>query len=64
MTEYEKSQAGLEYCYLEPELNAHKMRAMTLCQRLNAMDIRDAAGREALIRELLGSVGERPRILA
>ena len=64
MTEFEKSQAGLEYCYLEPELNAHKMNAMTLCQRLNTMDIQDTAGREALIRELLGSVGARPRILA
>ena len=64
MTEFEKSQAGLEYCYVEPELNAHKLRAMTQCQRLNAMDIQDSAGREALIRELLGAVGARPRILA
>ena len=64
MTEFEKSLAGLEYDYLDPELSAHKMRAMVLCQRLNAMDIRDSAGREAIIRELLGSVGARPRILA
>ena len=63
MTEFEKSLAGLEYCYVDPELNAHKMRAAVLCQELNAADVRDAAGRDALIRELLGSVGARPRIL-
>ena len=64
MTEFEKSQLGLEYCYLEPELNAHKRNAMVLCQQLSSMDIRDAEGREKLIRTLLVSVGARPRILA
>ena len=63
MTENEKALAGLEYDYLDAELSAHKMRAMTLCQQLNTMDIRDAAGREAVIRELLGAAGARPRIL-
>ena len=64
MTEFEKSLAGLEYDYLDRELSEHKMRAMVLCQKLNAMDIRDAAGRETVIRELLGAAGARPRILA
>ena len=64
MTEFEKSLAGLEYDYLDPELSEHKLRAMVLCQKLCGMDIRDSAGREAVIRELFGAVGARPRVLA
>lgn len=64
MTEFEKSLAGLEYDYLDPELSEHKLRAMVLCQKLSSMDIRDSAGREAVIRELFGAVGARPRVLA
>ena len=64
MTEFEKSLVGLEYDYLDPELSAQKQRAMALCQKLSGMDILDAAGREAVIRALLGAAGARPRILA
>ena len=64
MTEFEKSLAGLAYDYLDPELSEHKLRAMVLCQKLNGMDLRDAAGREAVIRELLGAAGAQVRILA
>ena len=63
MTEFEKSLAGLEYDYLDSELSAQKQRAMALCQLLNAMDVRDAEGREALIRELFGAAGARARVL-
>ena len=63
MTEHEKALAGLEYDYLDPELGAHKLRAAALCQQLNALDVRDAEGRERVIRELLGAAGARPRIL-
>ena len=63
MTEFEKSLAGLEYDYLDPELSEQKQRAILLCQQLNATDVRDAAGREALIRELFGAAGARPRVL-
>ncbi len=62
MTELEKSLAGLEYDYLDPEMSERKLRAMALCQKLNATDVRDAAGREALIRELLGGAGRNPRL--
>ena len=62
MTEFEKSLAGLEYDFLDPEMSEHKLRAMALCQKLNATDVRDAAGREALIRELLGGAGRNPRL--
>ena len=63
MTEFEKSLAGLEYDYLDPELSEQKMRAMRLCQELNRMDIADAAGRERVVRALFGAVGERPRVM-
>ena len=63
MTEHEKALAGMEYDFQDPELNAHKLRAMTLCQKLNATDIRDAEAREALVRELFGSAGARVRVL-
>ena len=63
MTEHEKALAGLEYNYLDAELSAHKLRAMQLCQRLNHTDVADAAAREAIVRELFGAVGARPRVL-
>ena len=50
MTEHEKALAGLEYDYLDPELSAHKQRAMQLCQKLNHMDVSDAAARELVNR--------------
>ncbi len=64
MTEHEKALAGMEYDYLDAELSAHKLRAMALCQKLNATDVADAAAREALVRELFAQVGARPRVLA
>ena len=63
MTEHEKALAGLEYDYLDPELSAHKLRAMQLCRELNHTDPADTAARETLIRTLLGAAGARPRIL-
>ena len=63
MTEHEKALAGLEYNYLDPELSAHKLRALQLCQKLNHTDVADAAAREELIRELFGAAGARPRVL-
>jgi len=63
MTELEKSLAGLEYDYLDPELSAQKLRAMDLCRQLNTMDIRDTEAREALVRTLFGAAGARPRVM-
>ena len=63
MTELEKLQAGLEYNFVDPELNAHKLRANALCEKLNALPTTATAEREALIAELFGSVGAGPRVL-
>ncbi len=63
MTEHEKALAGLEYNYLDAELSAHKLRAMQLCQKLNHTDVADSAASEAIVRELFGAVGARPRVL-
>ncbi|MBD5559891.1 MAG: sugar O-acetyltransferase [Clostridia bacterium] len=63
MTELEKLDAGLEYDFQDPEVNARKLHAMAGCRRLNAVDPADAAAQEAAVRELFGSAGESPCVL-
>ena len=63
MTEREKLEAGLEYCYLDPELNEDKLRANALCEKLNALPTTAKEEREAVIAELFGAVGTGPRVL-
>lgn len=63
MTEHEKLEAGLEYSMSVPEMREEKLLARERCARLNAAEPRDAEGREALIRELLGSAGRGPQIM-
>ena len=63
MTEREKLDAGLEYCLDDPELAEDKLRAVELCRKLGEIEIRDRAGREAVVRELFGAVGEHPQVL-
>ena len=63
MTEQEKLEAGLEYNYLDPALNADKLRANRLCDALNALPTTAAAEREAAIAALFGAVGEGARVL-
>ncbi|MBR3745428.1 MAG: sugar O-acetyltransferase [Selenomonadaceae bacterium] len=63
MTELEKLRAGLEYIFTDPEVDALKLNAVKLCQKLNATDVTDYATREKIIRELFGSAGENPVVL-
>lgn len=59
MTEKEKAAAGLLYDgNYEPEMMAERLRAMTLCQRYNAMPPADIDGRAELVRGLLGKTGK------
>lgn len=58
MTELEKLDAGLEYCFDDPEVAARKQAALLACRELDAIDPRDAAARDAALRALLGSTGE------
>lgn len=63
MTELEKKDAGLPFCFDDPEIDALKLHAVEGCQHLEAVDVRDREGKEAAIRNLLGQVGKTPNIL-
>lgn len=63
MTELEKLRAGQEYCFDDPEVDALKLHAVKGCQRLEAVDVLDHAGKEAAVRELFGSAGSNPNVL-
>ena len=60
MTELDKLRAGLEFDFTDPVIDALKLNALKLCQKLNATDITDTSAREVIIRELFGSVGKKP----
>ena len=63
MTELEKLRAGLEYDFYDKEVDALKLNAVKLCQKLNAIPVTDYAEKEKTIRELFGSAGENPVVL-
>lgn len=63
MTELEKLDAGLEYCFWDEEVNARKLHAVAGCRKLNAIDPTDSIAVEAAIRELFGSAGRLPCVL-
>ena len=59
MTELEKCNAGLPYRFDDPEMVARKTRAITECERFNAIDGTDYEAQYAQLKRMLGSVGER-----
>ena len=58
----ERMLAGELYIADDPQLAADSLRALTLSSRFNASDPADAPARLALLRELLGSLGEGTEI--
>ena len=62
MTELEKLDAGLEYDFWDAEVNGRKLRAIRMCEKLNAMPQDDEAAREPVIRELFAHAGENVSI--
>ncbi|MEJ2502790.1 MAG: maltose acetyltransferase domain-containing protein, partial [Gemmatimonadota bacterium] len=62
-TEREKMLAGELYRAADPELQAAYFRAQRLLARFNATALDDAEGRDALLRELFGAVGENAMVL-
>lgn len=62
MTEVEKLDAGLEYDFWDKDVAGRKLRAIEMCEKLNAISVRDEAAREPVIRELFGAVGENVSI--
>ncbi len=63
MSEVEKLDAGLEYDFWDPEVDARKLHAVEGCQKLNAIPVQQSAEREAAVRELFGSAGVNVTVL-
>lgn len=63
MTELEKLDAGLEYCVLDPEVDARKKSAVISCLKLNAIDPTDYKKQFAVIQDLFGTIGKGINIL-
>ena len=61
-SEKEKMLAGEPYNATGPELTGERQRAQHLLARYNVTEPDDAAGRLALLRELLGAVGDTPDV--
>lgn len=59
MTELEKLEAGLEYCYDDKEVNARKEKAIIECQKYNAIDDLDYGKQYLQLKSMLGSVGDK-----
>ena len=59
MTEIEKLEAGLKYCYDDPEVEARKENAIIQCKEYNAIDDVDYDAQYAKLKEMLGSVGDK-----
>ena len=65
MTEREKLERGLWYdANYDEDLCRERGRANELAHRLNLTSPGDAAGRDALLRELLGHLGEHAEVLS
>ena len=59
MTELEKLNAGLEYCYDDPEVEALKENAILQCKAYNAIDDTDYEAQRKHLKSMFGSVGEK-----
>lgn len=59
MTELEKLEAGLEYCYDDEEVSARKEKAIIECRKYNAIDDTNYEAQYAQLKTMLGSVGEK-----
>ena len=59
MTEIEKLEAGLEYCYDDPDAIARKVNALNQCRKFNDIDDTDFEAQYEQLKAMLGSVGEK-----
>lgn len=59
MTELEKLEQGLPYCYDDPEVAGRKENAILQCRKYNAIDDTDYDAQTAQLREMLGHIGEK-----
>lgn len=59
MTEMQKADAGLDYCFLDKEAAERKVRGMKGCIKFNSIGPDDPTGQAEAIKELFGSTKER-----
>ena len=59
MTEIEKLEAGLEYCYDDLEVEARKENAIIQCREYNSIDDTDYEKQYAKLKEMLGYMSEK-----
>ena len=64
LTELQKLDAGLPYCFTDPQVAARKQRASALCDRLNALPSSDGPERREVLRELLGTCDDDTSIMS
>ena len=64
MTEEEKIFAGQLFCPGHPELKALKLRSHNLCTLYNRLFEDEEGAREALLKKIVGSLGEGARMQA
>ncbi len=64
LTELQKLDAGLPYCFTDPQVAARKRRASALCDRLNALPSSDGSERREVLRELLGTCDDDTSIMS
>ncbi len=57
MTELEKLEAGLPYCYDDEEVDARKIQAILWTKEYNHLDPLDFEGQQRCLKEHLGSMG-------
>ncbi len=62
MTELEKLEAGLEYCYDDPAIQARKENAILQCRKYNTLDDADHAAQQKQLKAMLGGIGEKVQI--
>lgn len=58
MTELEKMDAGLEYCFFDRGVVSRKENAFLLCKEFNAIDPSDIDAQNMVIKDLFGSTGK------
>jgi len=63
MSEVEKLDAGLNYDFWDEEVNARKLRAIRLCEKLNSISQEDDEARRPVIQELLAKSDEHTALL-
>lgn len=59
MTELEKLEAGMEYCYDDPEVETRKENAILQCRKYNAIEDTDYEAQRAQLKAMLGGMGEK-----